>query len=102
MRYIIILVLLTGVLAFLVWQGAAQQQNPTTSSNAGPERSVHKNTIISLSFPPIRIEVSEQLSHVGILNFTLKNVAPNERYESQSPTVQEDPERNRDRRLHRG
>lgn len=80
MRHVIIFVLSTVILPFLVWRGSAQQQNPTASPNAGPGRSLHKNTIISLNSPPIRIEVSEQLRHVGILNFTLKNVAQVERY----------------------
>jgi uncharacterized protein (TIGR02246 family) len=55
-------------------------QTTPVSSNAGPGRSLHKNRIISLKLPPIKIDVDEQLRHVGILNFTLKKVAQVERY----------------------
>ena len=55
-------------------------QNPSISSNSGQGRSVHKNTIVSLKNPPIRIDIDEQLPHVGILNFKLKEVAQVERY----------------------
>ncbi len=57
-----------------------QNQNPTVSSNAGQGRSLNKNTIISIKNPPIRIDVDEQLPHIGILNFKLKEVAQVERY----------------------
>ncbi len=57
-----------------------QNQNQAVSSNAGQGRSLNKNTIVSIKNPPIRIDVDEQLPHVGILNFKLKNVAQVERY----------------------
>ena len=57
-----------------------QNQNSTVSSNAGQGHSLHKNTIISLKNPMIRIDVDEQLEHVGILNFKLKDVAQVQRY----------------------
>ncbi|HEX8736645.1 MAG TPA: nuclear transport factor 2 family protein [Pyrinomonadaceae bacterium] len=50
------------------------------SSNAGKNRSVNKNKILSLENPFVRIEVDEQLQNVGILNWILKNVARVERY----------------------
>jgi ketosteroid isomerase-like protein len=60
----------------------AQPRPQTTSilSNAGAGRSLHENRITSIKLPPIRIDVDEQLRHVGILNFTLKKVAQVERY----------------------
>ena len=58
----------------------SQNQDSTISSNAGQGRSLNKNTIVSLKNPPIRIDVDEQLPHVGILNFKLKEVAQVERY----------------------
>ena len=57
-----------------------QNQNQAVSSNAGQGRSLTKNTIVSLKNPPIRIDVDEQMPHVGILNFKLKEVAQVERY----------------------
>ena len=57
-----------------------QNQSSTISSNAGQGRSLNKNTIVSLKNPPIRVDVDEQLPHVGILNFKLKEVAQVERY----------------------
>jgi uncharacterized protein (TIGR02246 family) len=59
-----------------------KQQNQSTevSSNAGRNRSVNKNAIVSLENPPLRIDVDEQLQNVGILNFPLKKVAQVERY----------------------
>ncbi len=55
-------------------------QNSTVSSNSGAGRSLNKNKIVSLENPPLRIEVDEQMPHVGILNFKLKEVAQVERY----------------------
>jgi ketosteroid isomerase-like protein len=55
-------------------------QSPQVSSNAGKNRSVNKNKIVSLENPPVRIEVDEQLQNVGILNFILKESARVERY----------------------
>jgi len=57
-----------------------QNQNQAVSSNAGQGRSLNKNTIVSLKNPPIRIDVDEQMPHIGILNFKLKEVAQVERY----------------------
>lgn len=57
-----------------------QTQKTEVSSNAGQGRSTNKNTITSQKNPPIRIDVDEQLQHVGILNFPLKGVAQVERY----------------------
>lgn len=57
-----------------------QNQNLAVSSNSGVGRSLNKNTIVSIKNPPIRIDVNEQLPHVGILNFRLKEVAQVERY----------------------
>jgi hypothetical protein len=58
----------------------SQEQSQTVSSNAGVGRSLHGNRLVSLEFPAIKIDVDEQLRHVGILNFTLKKVAQVERY----------------------
>lgn len=55
-------------------------QAAEVSPNAGKNRSVSKNKIVSLENPIVRIEVDEQLPHVGILNWILKNVAQVERY----------------------
>lgn len=55
-------------------------QSSEVSSNAGKNRSVTKNKIVSLEKPTVRIEVDEQMPNVGILNFPLKNVAQVERY----------------------
>jgi ketosteroid isomerase-like protein len=57
-----------------------EQRSPTVSSNAGAGRSLHGNRLVSLKFPSIKVDVDEQLRHVGILNFTLKKVAQVERY----------------------
>lgn len=57
-----------------------KNQTAEVSSNAGKNRSVNKNKILSLENPFVRIEVDEQLPHVGILNFVLKNAAQVERY----------------------
>ncbi len=57
-----------------------KNQTPAISSNAGQGRSLNKNTIVSLKNPPLRIDVDEQMPHVGILNFKLKDVAQVERY----------------------
>ncbi len=57
-----------------------QNQNLAVSSNSGAGRSLNKNTIVSIKNPPIRIDIDEQLPHVGILNFKLKEVAQVERY----------------------
>jgi len=66
------------------WQVVASHlsnvPNSPVSSNSGQGRSLNKNTIVSLKNPPIRIDVDEQLPHVGILNFKLKEVAQVERY----------------------
>ncbi|HYC61985.1 MAG TPA: nuclear transport factor 2 family protein [Thermoanaerobaculia bacterium] len=50
------------------------------SSNAGQGRSVTGNKLLSLKPPSLAIEVDEELPHVGILNFTLKDAAQVERY----------------------
>jgi hypothetical protein len=71
---ILLLMLLTSCFA------QSQNKSAVLSTNAGPGRSVHENTIISLKNPPIRIDVDGLLQNVGILNFTLKNVAQVERY----------------------
>lgn len=57
-----------------------QSEKTKVSSSAGQERSTSKNTITSQKNPPIRIDVDERLQHIGILNFSLKNVAQVERY----------------------
>ncbi|MDQ3750337.1 MAG: nuclear transport factor 2 family protein [Acidobacteriota bacterium] len=57
-----------------------QNQNQAVSSNAGQGRSLNKNKIVSIKNPPIRIDVDEQMPHVGILKFKLKEVAQVERY----------------------
>ena len=57
-----------------------KQQSPAVSSNAGAGRSLHGNRLVSLNFPFIKIDVDDQLHHVGILNFPLKKVAQVERY----------------------
>ena len=80
MRYMLIFILLTVMLSSPMCKEAGLQQNPGGSTNAGPGRSVNKNSIISLKFPSVRIDVDEQLHHIGILNFTLKKVAQVERY----------------------
>src|ERR1051325_5805481 len=45
------------------------------SPNAGRGRSVHRNTVISIRPPVVRITVDEALPQAGILNFPLRNVA---------------------------
>jgi ketosteroid isomerase-like protein len=71
------------------WQVVASQLSnvpkPKTppaevSSNAGKGRSASKNKIVSQENPTVRIEIDEQMPHVGIVNFVLKNVAQVERY----------------------
>jgi uncharacterized protein (TIGR02246 family) len=57
-----------------------EQRSSAVSSNAGEGRSLHGNSLTSLKFPSIKIDVAEQLRHVGILNFPLKGVAQVERY----------------------
>ncbi|HVF87578.1 MAG TPA: nuclear transport factor 2 family protein [Pyrinomonadaceae bacterium] len=57
-----------------------EQRSATVSSNSGAGRSLHGNRLLSLKFPSIKIDVDEQLPHIGILNFTLKGVAQVERY----------------------
>jgi uncharacterized protein (TIGR02246 family) len=57
-----------------------KNQTAEVSPNAGKGRSVNKNKIVSQENPTVSIEIDEQLPHVGILNFILKNVAQVERY----------------------
>src|SRR5262245_28424518 len=57
------------------------EQKPLVSFNAGKGRSVSgKGRIVSLKNPVIVIDVSNTLRSVGVINFTLKNVAQVERY----------------------
>jgi len=76
------------VTALMVGQtGSSQTNNPAepqkvpVSFNAGKGRSLSsKNRIVSQNNPTIVIDVSRELSSMGIINFPLKNAAQVERY----------------------
>jgi hypothetical protein len=59
----------------------AEPQKVLVSFNAGKGRSLSsKNRIVSQNNPTIVIDVSRELSSMGVINFPLKNVAQVERY----------------------
>ena len=78
---IVIALLIVGQASNSQINNPAEPQKVLVSFNAGKGRSVSsKNRIVSQNNPTIVIDVSRELSSMGVINFPLKNAAQVERY----------------------
>lgn len=76
MRFVSIVIAL-----LFVGQPGSSQTDPPVSFHAGKGRSISsKNRIVSQNDPTIVIDVSRELSSMGVINFPLKKAAQVERY----------------------